>query len=102
MSPRILERPQHTVSRKAIDPDALKVLYRLKSGGYVAYMVGGGSDVIAGDLDGVRGGQSIFASPNKAAWERSVAVLRSVAPGARWLPGHGAIRPAIYDHRTER
>jgi len=42
MSPRILERPQHTVSRKAIDPDALKVLYRLKSGGYVAYLVGGG------------------------------------------------------------
>jgi poly(A) polymerase len=42
MSPRILERPQHTVSRKAIDPDALKVLYRLKNNGYVAYMVGGG------------------------------------------------------------
>src|SRR5438552_2941347 len=42
MSPRILQRPQHTVSRKAIDPDALKVLYRLKSGGYVAYLVGGG------------------------------------------------------------
>jgi poly(A) polymerase len=42
MSPRILERPQHTLSRKAIDPDALKVLYRLKNGGYVAYLVGGG------------------------------------------------------------
>jgi len=42
MSPRILQRPQHTVSRKAIDPDALKVLYRLKGGGYVAYLVGGG------------------------------------------------------------
>jgi poly(A) polymerase len=42
MSPRILERPQHTLSRKAIDPDALKVLYRLKNNGYVAYLVGGG------------------------------------------------------------
>src|SRR5438552_1514496 len=45
MSPRILQRPQHTVSRKAIDPDALKVLYRLKSGGYVAYLVGGVLDL---------------------------------------------------------
>jgi poly(A) polymerase len=42
MSPRILPRPSHTVSRKDIDPDALKVLYRLKNHGYVAYLVGGG------------------------------------------------------------
>jgi poly(A) polymerase len=42
MSPRILQRPQHTLSRKAIDPDALKVMYRLKNNGYVAYLVGGG------------------------------------------------------------
>src|SRR5882672_8743762 len=42
MSPRILPRPAHTVSRKDIDPDALKVLYRLKSHGFVAYLVGGG------------------------------------------------------------
>jgi len=42
MPPRILQRPQHTLSRKAIDADALKVLYRLKSNGYVAYLVGGG------------------------------------------------------------
>jgi poly(A) polymerase len=42
MSPRILPRPEHTVSRKDIDPDALKVLYRLKSHGHKAYLVGGG------------------------------------------------------------
>jgi poly(A) polymerase len=42
MAPRILPRPQHTVSRKGIDPDALKVLYRLKNHGFVAYLVGGG------------------------------------------------------------
>ena len=42
MSPRILQRPQHTLSRKSIDPDALKVLYRLKNSNYVAYLVGGG------------------------------------------------------------
>ena len=42
MTPRILPRAQHTVSRKDIDPDALKVLYRLKSYRYLAYLVGGG------------------------------------------------------------
>jgi poly(A) polymerase len=39
---RILARPEHNVSRKNIDADALKVLYRLKNRGFVAYMVGGG------------------------------------------------------------
>src|SRR5512136_675087 len=42
MAPRILPRPEHTVSRKAIDADALKILYRLKNHGFVAYLVGGG------------------------------------------------------------
>src|SRR6185503_6957387 len=42
MPPRILPRPEHTVSRKNIDADALKVLYRLKNHGFTAYLVGGG------------------------------------------------------------
>ena len=42
MPPRILPRAEHTVSRRNIDPDALKVLYRLKSHGFTAYLVGGG------------------------------------------------------------
>jgi poly(A) polymerase len=42
MPPRILPRPEHTVSRKDIDADALKVLYRLKNHGFRAYLVGGG------------------------------------------------------------
>ena len=41
-APRILSRPEHIISRKDIDPDALKVLYRLKNHGFVAYLVGGG------------------------------------------------------------
>jgi poly(A) polymerase len=41
-APRILSRPEHNVSRKNIDADALKVLYRLKNSGFVAYLVGGG------------------------------------------------------------
>jgi glyoxylase-like metal-dependent hydrolase (beta-lactamase superfamily II)/8-oxo-dGTP pyrophosphatase MutT (NUDIX family) len=58
---------------------------------HVAFVVGEGSDVIAGDLDGLRGARSIFAPPDEAAWRRSVAALRSVAPGARWHPGHGPV-----------
>jgi len=42
MPPRILPRAEHNVSRKDIDADALNVMYRLKSHGYLAYMVGGG------------------------------------------------------------
>ena len=42
MTPRILPRAEHPVSRKNIDPEALKVLYRLKSHSFIAYLVGGG------------------------------------------------------------
>lgn len=41
-APRILSRPEHIISRKNIDPDAVRVLYRLKNAGFVAYLVGGG------------------------------------------------------------
>ena len=57
---------------------------------HLAFVVGEGSAVLAGDLDGVRGARSIVGPPDKAAWARSVAVLRSVAPDAHWLPGHPA------------
>jgi poly(A) polymerase len=40
--PVVYKRPEHCISRKNIDPDALKVLYRLSSLGYTAYLVGGG------------------------------------------------------------
>ncbi len=41
VEPLILPRSEHTLSRKDIDADALKVLYRLHSEGFVAYLVGG-------------------------------------------------------------
>ena len=41
-TPTVYSRPEHCISRKNIDPDALKVLYRLSSLGYTAYLVGGG------------------------------------------------------------
>src|SRR6202049_2225682 len=39
--PRTVPRAEHPISRREIDPDALKVLYRLRQGDYVAYLVGG-------------------------------------------------------------
>jgi poly(A) polymerase len=39
--PRIILRDAHPISRRDIDSDALKVLYRLREGGHTAYLVGG-------------------------------------------------------------
>src|SRR5437667_7465593 len=39
--PVVVPRAEHAISRKQIDPDALKVLYRLHQGNYAAYLVGG-------------------------------------------------------------
>jgi len=41
-SPIIVPRSKHRISRADISENALKVLYRLKDGGYQAYLVGGG------------------------------------------------------------
>ncbi len=38
---RIIPRDHHTISRKNISANALKVLYRLNEGGFDAYLVGG-------------------------------------------------------------
>ncbi len=40
--PVICARADHCISRRNIDPDALRVLYRLSDHGYEAYLVGGG------------------------------------------------------------
>jgi len=39
--PRILDRSEHSISRKRIESNALKVLYRLSRSGYKGYLVGG-------------------------------------------------------------
>src|SRR4051812_2391031 len=41
VEPRVIPRPEHTLSRADCDPDALKVLYRLRQGDHIAYLVGG-------------------------------------------------------------
>jgi poly(A) polymerase len=47
--PQIIPRSEHGVSRSEISENALKVLYRLKNAGYLAYLVGGGvRDILLG------------------------------------------------------
>ena len=41
ISPVVIPRAEHPISRKMIDEDALKVLYRLHHHGYLSYLVGG-------------------------------------------------------------
>lgn len=41
VEPRIIPRAEHPISRRDVDPDALKVLYRLRQFAHVAYLVGG-------------------------------------------------------------
>ena len=41
MTPTIIPRSQHPISRKMIDEEVLKVLYRLHRNGFLAYLVGG-------------------------------------------------------------
>ena len=41
VEPTVIARSEHSISRRDIDPDALKVLYRLHEHNYVAYLVGG-------------------------------------------------------------
>ena len=39
--PVIIPRPDHPISRSMVSPNALRVLYRLKDNGHIAYLVGG-------------------------------------------------------------
>src|SRR6516225_8723982 len=41
VEPRIVPREEHPISRRDIDADALKVLYRLREADHAAYLVGG-------------------------------------------------------------
>jgi len=38
---RVIPRSEHTISRSHISPNALRVLYRLREGGFQAFLVGG-------------------------------------------------------------
>jgi len=55
---------------------------------HLAFLVGEGQFAMTGDLDGGRGARSVPGPPDEAAWQLSVARLRSAAPKATWLGGH--------------
>ena len=47
----ILKKPEHGISRRNIDPDALRILFRLHSLGFIAYLTGGAvRDMMLGKL----------------------------------------------------
>ena len=54
--PLVIPRSEHSISRAAISPNALKVLYRLKDAGYQGFLVGGAvRDLLLGQtVDRVR------------------------------------------------
>jgi glyoxylase-like metal-dependent hydrolase (beta-lactamase superfamily II) len=74
--------PLRVVASPGLEPEAL------------AFVVGEGQFAVTGDLDGRRGARSIFGPVDDAAWQQSVARLRSAAPDARWLGGHPAVDSA--------
>ena len=39
--PRVISRSEHTISRSHISPNALRVLYKLRDAGFMAFLVGG-------------------------------------------------------------
>jgi poly(A) polymerase len=41
-NPLVVPRAEHSLSRREVDPEALKVLYRLHQANHTAYLVGGG------------------------------------------------------------
>lgn len=50
-TPLIIPRQEHPVSRQYIDREALKVMYRLRDAGFLAYLVGGGvRDIYLGKI----------------------------------------------------
>jgi len=40
-TPRVIKRSEHIISRQHISPNALRVLYRLRDAGFMAFLVGG-------------------------------------------------------------
>ena len=73
--PRIVPRAEHGISRKDISPNALRVLYRLRDGGFQGYLVGG-----AGSLRGRGRALMRFPAAMKLAILAPVLPVRHHAP----------------------
>ena len=55
---------------------------------HLAFIVGGGTSVVTGDLDGVRGSRAIVGPVDPSALAASRKRLARLAPIAPRLPGH--------------
>jgi glyoxylase-like metal-dependent hydrolase (beta-lactamase superfamily II)/8-oxo-dGTP pyrophosphatase MutT (NUDIX family) len=55
---------------------------------HLAFIVGDGAFVLAGDLDGIRGARSVTGPPDPVAWAASRRRLAALASSATWLTGH--------------
>ena len=90
--PVIVPRAEHPISRRDIDADALKVLYRLHESGYEAYLVGGSvRDLMLGrrpkDFD-----IGTSATPTRS--KSSSGTAGSSAAGSAWPTSASAPRPS--------
>ena len=81
----VIPRAEHSISRAAISPNALKVLYRLKEAGYEAFLVGGAvRDLLLGDhAEGFRRGHRRVAGRRAAAVSKLPAHRPPLSPGSR-------------------
>ena len=61
---------------------------------HLAFIVGDGEFLLAGDLDGVRGARSVTGPPDDVAWAASRRRLAALASSATWLTGHPS-EPAL-------
>jgi glyoxylase-like metal-dependent hydrolase (beta-lactamase superfamily II)/8-oxo-dGTP pyrophosphatase MutT (NUDIX family) len=57
---------------------------------HLAFVVGDGSVVLTGDLDGRRGARMLPGPSDEVAWDAARSRLAALAPGARHLGGHPA------------
>ena len=90
LSPIILNRDQHCISRKHISPGCLRVLYTLNDAGYKAFIVGGAvRDLLLGiqpkDFD-----VATDATPEQVAERRAALVPRAVTMRQARLALHAA------------
>ncbi|MBB5207010.1 polynucleotide adenylyltransferase PcnB [Chiayiivirga flava] len=98
IDPRVIPRDQHTISRKQISPNALRVLYRLNEAGFGAYLVGGAvRDLLLG------GAPKDFDVATDATPEQVKALFRNCRLiGRRFRLAHVVYGPEIIEVATFR
>ena len=105
---RVIPREAHSISRKNISPNALRVLYRLREAGFGAYLVGGAvRDLLIGNVDmmfdvapallpHLRSGEFRALAVGSAKRVAGVPELRDVPSMEELLPGSGIDAQAWY------